>query len=47
MLDIIIHRVKEDDQVAGLIPHLVEGGESILQDANNTVIVMENHLEKL
>ena len=31
MLAIIIARAKEDGQVDGLIPHLVEGGVSILQ----------------
>jgi hypothetical protein len=30
MLTILIARAKEDDQVAGLISHLVEGGVSIL-----------------
>jgi hypothetical protein len=31
MLAILIERAKEDGQVGGLIPHLVEGGLSILQ----------------
>jgi hypothetical protein len=30
ILSILIKRAKEDDQVAGLIPHLVDGGVSIL-----------------
>jgi hypothetical protein len=46
MLLIIIKRAKEDDQVAGLIPHLVDGGVSILQNADDTIIFMENNLEK-
>ena len=30
MLTILIGRAKENDQVGGLVPHLVEGGVSIL-----------------
>jgi hypothetical protein len=30
MLAVLIGRAKEDGQVCGLIPHLVEGGVSIL-----------------
>jgi hypothetical protein len=33
MLAILIARGKEDGQVGGLIPHLVEGGVSVLQYA--------------
>jgi hypothetical protein len=46
MLAIIIQRAKEDDQVDGLILHLVDGGVSILQYADDTIIFMENNLEK-
>jgi hypothetical protein len=46
MLAIIIQRAKEDGQVKGLIPHLVDGGVSILQYADDTIIFMENNLEK-
>jgi hypothetical protein len=46
MFAIIIQRAKEDGQVEGLIPHLVDGGESILQYADGTIIFMENDLEK-
>ena len=38
MLAIIIARAKEDGQVKGVVPHLVEEGLSILQYANDTVI---------
>ena len=37
MLAIIINRAKEDEQVTGRIPHLVEGGVSILQYADDTL----------
>jgi hypothetical protein len=47
MLAILIARSKEGGQVGGLIPHLVEGGASILQYTNNdTIMFMEHGLEK-
>ena len=46
MLATMIARAKEDGQVAGLIPHLVEGGVSILQYADDTIIFMEHNLGK-
>jgi hypothetical protein len=46
MLAIIIKLAKEDGQVEGLIPHLVNGGVSILQYANDTIIFLENDLDK-
>jgi hypothetical protein len=47
MLAVLIARAKEDSYAGGLIPHLVEGGISILQYANNKILVMEQNLEKL
>jgi hypothetical protein len=32
--------------VEGLIPHLVDGGVSILQYADDTIIFLENDLDK-
>jgi hypothetical protein len=46
MLAIIINRAKDDGQVGGLIPHLVEGGVSILQYADDTILFMEHDLDK-
>jgi hypothetical protein len=46
MLAIMIARAKEDGQVDGLIPHLVDGGVSILQYKDDTIIFMEHNLEK-
>jgi hypothetical protein len=46
MLAMIIQWAKEDGQVEGLIPHLVDGGVSILQYVDDTIIFMENNLEK-
>jgi hypothetical protein len=46
MLAIVIARAKEDGQVEGLIPHLVDGGLSILQYADDTILFMQHDLEK-
>jgi hypothetical protein len=46
MLAIMIARAKEDGQVDDLIPHLVDGVVSILQYVDDTIIFMENNLEK-
>jgi hypothetical protein len=42
----MIARAKEEGQVGGLIPHLVEGGVSILQYADDTILFLENDIEK-
>jgi hypothetical protein len=49
MLDIVIVREKEDSEVGGggLIPHLVEGGVSVLQYANDTILFIEHDLQKV
>jgi len=47
MLAILIARAKEDGQIDGLIPHLVDGGVSILQYADDTIIFMDHNLEKV
>jgi hypothetical protein len=46
MLSTLINRAKEDRKVRGLVPHLVDGGISILQYANDTILFMENDLEQ-
>jgi hypothetical protein len=46
ILAILIARAKEDGQFEELIPHLVQGGVSILQYADDTIIFMEHNLEK-
>jgi hypothetical protein len=45
MLNLLISRAKEGGQFNGLVPHLIEGGISILQYADNTILFMENNLE--
>ena len=46
MLAILIGRAKEAGQVGGLVPHLVDGGVSIPQYADDTIIFMEHDLAK-
>jgi hypothetical protein len=43
---IMIARAKDDGQVEGLIPHLVEGGVSILQYADDTFLFMKHDLDQ-
>ncbi|CAN6182020.1 unnamed protein product [Urochloa humidicola] len=45
MLAVLINRAKREDQVRGVIPHLVDEGLSILQYADDTIIFMDNDLE--
>jgi hypothetical protein len=42
----LIERAKADGQIEGVIPHLVDGGLSILQYADDTILFMEHDLEK-
>ena len=44
MLTILIGRAKDAGQVGGLVPHLVDGGVSILQYTDDTIIFMEQDL---
>jgi hypothetical protein len=46
MLDILIARGKEEGQVSGLIPYLVDGCVYILQYPDDTIIFVEHDLEK-
>ena len=46
MLAIIIDRAKLDGQIAGLLPHLVDDGLSILQYADDTILFVKHNLEK-
>jgi hypothetical protein len=46
MLAIIIKRAKVDGLSEGVIPHLVDGGLSILRYANDTILFIKHDLEK-
>jgi retron-type reverse transcriptase len=45
-LAVLIERLKNLGYFDGLVPHLVEDGLSILQYANDTIILLEDDLEK-
>ena len=46
MLVVLIARAKEDGQVGALIPDLIDGGVSILQYADDTILFLEHDLDK-
>jgi hypothetical protein len=46
MLAIMIEHAKVEGQIEGLLPHLVYGGLSILQYADDTILFMEHDIEK-
>jgi hypothetical protein len=46
MLALIIERTKVDRQNKGVIPHLVDGGLSILQYADDTILFIKHDFEK-
>jgi hypothetical protein len=46
MLSILIKRVKAHGQVGGVVPHLIDGGLSILQYEDDTILFLENDFEK-
>ena len=46
MLAVLIGRAKENGLVGGVVPHLIDGGVSILQYAEDTIIFMEHDIAK-
>jgi len=46
ILPLLIARAKQEGQVEGVIPHLVDDGLSILQYADDTIIFMSHDMEK-
>ena len=46
MLAILISRAKEAEQIKGVIPHLVDEGLLVLQYVDDTIIFMDNDLER-
>ena len=43
---ILIKKAKADNQISGIVPHLVDEGLSILQYADDTLLFMDHDLEK-
>jgi hypothetical protein len=46
MLAVLIDRAKSQGIIDGLVPHLVDDGLSILQYAYDTILFIDNDLEK-
>jgi len=46
MLALLINRAKNDGQIRGVIPHLIDDGLSILQYADDTIIFIDRDLEQ-
>jgi hypothetical protein len=46
MLAIFISQAKEIEQIEGVVPHLVDDELLILQYTDDTIIFMDNDLEK-
>jgi hypothetical protein len=46
MLAILMNRAKVDGQISGVVPHLIDGGLSILQYVDDTILFMDHDLEK-
>jgi hypothetical protein len=46
MLAILINRAKEEGQISGVIPNLVDEGISILQYADDTILFMDHNFEQ-
>jgi hypothetical protein len=46
MLALLFARAKEEHQFNGIVPHLIEGGLSILQYADDTVVFLDHNIEQ-
>jgi hypothetical protein len=46
MLALLIKMAKDDGQISGVVPHLLDDGISILQYADDTIIFIDHHLEQ-
>ena len=46
MLAVLVSRARDNDQIKGVVPHLIDEGLSILQYADDTIIFLENDLEQ-
>jgi hypothetical protein len=46
MIAILMNRAKEEGQIVGVIPHLVDDGLSILQYADDTILFMKHDIDK-
>jgi len=47
MLFVIIVRAKEDGQIRGVVPHVIEDGLSILQYADDTILFLDHDIAQV
>jgi len=47
MLVVIIARAKEDGQIHGVVPHLIEDSLSILQYADDTILFLDHDIAQV
>jgi hypothetical protein len=47
MLAVLVNRAKEEGQLEGLSPHLVDGGLSILQYTDDTIIFLDHNVARV
>lgn len=45
MLAVLVNRAKDEGQVDGVVPHLVDGGLSILQYADDSILFIHHNLD--
>ena len=45
MLAVLVNIAKDEGQVDGVVPHLVDGGLSILQHADDTILFLDHNLD--
>jgi hypothetical protein len=43
---VLVSRERESNQIEGVVPHLVDGGLSILQYAHDTILFLEDDIEQ-
>jgi hypothetical protein len=46
MLTLLINKAKMNNQIQGVVPHLIDGGLSILQYADDTILFLDHNLEQ-
>jgi len=46
MLALLVSRAREDNQIKGVVPHLVDGRLWILQYADDTILFLEDDIEQ-
>jgi hypothetical protein len=42
---VLVNKAKDEGQVDGVVPHLVDGGLSILQYADDSILFLDHNLD--